>query len=234
MHITEYPVKQLPYHFVLFYNIRGLKFTMIKLACGGKLRDNAILTYCYLDPHLGVNYRVICCGYIDKDGNVEIPADERKRTGLTLMEGSLVGEAIVLKEDGKMLEFKDEVEEIKQRFGVYPKNVIINDRELFSIFRHPANNKDFLAYFFDERHNRENMWVREIETEENGWVSAKLLNEPLSRYMSIHKDDVIQVMPLDPGDGEIVPAGVLPWMKEKSGETELKEMLKGLIRGEAD
>jgi hypothetical protein len=206
---------------------------MIKLASGGKLRDNAILTYCYLDPHLGVSYRVICCGYVDKEGNMEMPTDERKRTGLTLLEGSLVGEAVVLKEDGKMLEFKDEVEEIKRCFGVYPKNVIIDDRELFSIFRHPANNKDFLAYFFDERHKRENMWVREIENSENGWVSAKLLHEPLSRYMGVHKDDVIQVMPLDPGDGEIVPAVILPWMKNKKpGEEELHALLGNLIRAE--
>ena len=233
MHITEYPVKQLPYHFVLFYNIPGFKLTLIKLACGGKLRDNAVLTYCYLHPHLGVSYKVICCGYIDKEGELELPADERKKNRLTLREGGLVGEAVVLKDDGKMLNYRDEVDEIKDRFGCYPQKVIINDQELFSIFRHPMDSKIFLAYFFDERHNRENMWVREIQTEENGWISAKLLNEPFSRYMGIHKGDVIQLMPLDPGDGEIVPAGVLPWMKEKNSETELKEMLKGLIRGEA-
>ena len=59
MDISGYNPKKLPYHFVLFYNLSSKDMAMYQNILKGKPRDNALLTYCYLDSMCGLSLRAI-------------------------------------------------------------------------------------------------------------------------------------------------------------------------------
>lgn len=214
MDIREYNPKKLPYHFVLFYNLSSKDMVMYQSVLKGKPRDNAVLTYCYLDLMCGLSYRAICCAKIYGDGTIEYDVSDKIDTGMIIREGGLESDAVIIDEGGPMEQFQKEVDTIKECYGYYKERVEVSDEKPFDEFRHPAYPDDILVYFFSPDKKIEQIWVREKSHKPDGTVTGFLINEPYNELIGLHDGDTVQVIPYDMGNGEIIPAAILPWMRE--------------------
>ncbi len=212
MDIRAYKVKELPYHFMLFYNIDEKQLAMIKMSFHGEQTDNAVLTYCYLDSQCGLSYKVICCACI-ADGRVTFTPTEKVEIGYTIREGGIVGEAIII-DEGDLEQFKEEADFIKECYGYDPKALSVEDDDPFSTFRHPSYPNDILALFFAPEGRSEEMWVTELEKGEAGAIKAKLLNEPYNEHIGVHEGDFVAILPLGLAEDYVAPVAILGWMKD--------------------
>ena len=213
MDIRGYNLKRLPYRFVLFYNLPADKLIEYRAIYQGTETDNALLTYCYLDRTCGLSYKAICWGYVADEGEIEYHHARKMTVGLTIREGGLECDAAVFDED-EMMFFKEEADKIKDIYGYLEDRIAIRDDVPFDEYRHPSYPKDILVWFFAKDKKLEKIWVTETDRHPDGSVSARLLNEPYNPLMGVHEGDVVEVVQHDTGNGKIIPAVVLPWMKK--------------------
>lgn len=213
MDIREYNSKNLPYHFVLFYNLPLEKFIMFKKMYEGRTGDNAILTYCYMDSQCGMSFKGICWASVSKDGSIVYHHDRKMTTALTVREGGLECDAAVF-EEKDMLLFKQQADEIKQCYGFMPESTSISAEVLFDEFRHPAYPDDILVSFYSPDKKLEKIWVTEQKQSKDGVITGKLLNEPYNALIGLHQGDLVKVISFDIGDGKDTPLAVLPWMSQ--------------------
>ncbi len=129
MDIREYNTKRLPYHFILFYHLSSKEMDMYRNVLCGKSNDNAVLTYCYLDMQCGISYRAICCAEIFDDGTVEYDVPEKKNTGMTIREGGIESDAVIIDEGGPMERFQKEVDMIKECYGFYEDLIKVSKKK---------------------------------------------------------------------------------------------------------
>ncbi len=213
MDIREYNPKTLPYHFVLFYEIPNEKLLIFGREIKMSLTDNAILTYCYLDSVCGMSYKVICPAR-KRGSEISYHIPENVATAVTLREGALECQAIVIDEDDQSVEqFKEEVDLIKKCYGYHLDSTDVSDEDPFSEFRHPAYPNDILVNFMSPDHKIEKMWVTQKDIREDGIVVAQLINEPYNALMGVHEGDLVEIYPLKGEDGETIPIAILSWMK---------------------
>lgn len=211
--IRLYKVKELPYHFVLFHHLPAPNMLMYKKTLDGRDDDNALLTYCYLDSQAGLSYKAICTAELFNDGSVDFNEPEDIDTAMIIREGGLLCAAEIINEGTEGLErFQDDADFIKEHYGYMKDKVEIRSDIPFDDYRHPSYPKDIFAYFFAESKKIEQIWVTE-EIRGDGTVRAILIDEPFNPLMGVHKGDLIDIIPYDIGDGEIVPLALLPWMK---------------------
>ena len=213
MDIREYKTKDLPYHFVLFYNLPESEMTMYRAALNGHQEVNSLLTYCYLDKQCGLSYKAICCARLDGYEYIAFDVPEDITTSMIIREGGIVSEAALFEEGGIMARFQHEADKIKECYGYYKEMVSPNENDPFSEFRHPAYPNDIQVFFMSSTQKHEKMWVKEECREEDGSITGILLNEPYNSEMGIHEGDTVTVIPLDNGNGDIAPVALLSWMK---------------------
>ncbi len=214
MDIREYNAKSLPYHFVLFYNMPENTMAMYRGLFNGKSGDNALLTYCYLDSMCGLSYKVICCARVYDDETIEFDIPEFVTNGMTIREGGLECDAILLDEGGIMSRFQTEADSIKENYGYFADSLKEDEDVPFASFRHPSYPDDIQVYFFLKERRYEKIWVTEKERKSDGSIIGILINEPYDSEMGVHNGDSVTVIPYDHGDGNIIPVAVLPWMCE--------------------
>lgn len=238
-HISLYPPKLLPYHFILFCgNIPEDQFEFYKLLFKGGPEDNALLTYCYLDMQCGLSYKLICCAHIDDEGKVSFTANSDVQTGMTIREGGLQGNAIILSEGEGLEQFQKEADFIKECYGYNTDMVKMDECDPFDRFRHPFYESDILVYFTDCDDITEKMWVTEIGKGDSNEILGRLINEPHSKKMGVHEGDIVRVIALFYDSGKATPVAIMPWMvenhcddlmlyayKNKMSESQLMEMM---------
>ncbi len=210
--IREYKVKELPYHFVLFYNIPESQANSIKKSLGGRDEDNALLTYCYLDSIAGLSYKAICWAKLNENGRVEYNEPETVDTALTIRESGLLCSAEIINENAAGMDrFQEKVEFIKECYGYHADRIDIDDDIPFDEYRHPGYPNDILVKFFSPDKKLEEMWVREV-SRDGEFIRGTLLNEPYNSLIGLHEGDIVAVIPQKTDDGKIFPMALLPWM----------------------
>ncbi len=202
MDIREYKVKELPYHYVLFYNIPQEQMESFRLMLSGDKEDNAILTYCYLDSEAGVSYKGLCCCNLTGD-KVRYNLSNHL-IGLTLREGGLECDAIVMDNVAEGYGFQEEAESIKEDYGYFEEKVAIDYNVLFDAYRHPFYPDDMKVRFFKPDGGYEDMWVQAEEATPTG-IMGILLNEPYDEDIPYRCNDYVNVIPKIKDNGEIIP-----------------------------
>ena len=215
MDVRMYRPKQLPYHFLLLYDLPSAWRAMYIDAMNGSSEDNALLTYCYLDSQCGLSCYGICCARLYDSGRVEFNYSDTKSYMLTIRESSLESKGEIINEDEPgMEEFRKEAEKIKRNYGYFRERVVKHPDIPFDAFRHPAFQEHIMTYFVSPFGEKEIIWTNEEKRIDGNHVVASLLDEPYSRNMGRHKGEEIVIASFDPGVGENVPTAVLPWMVE--------------------
>jgi hypothetical protein len=213
MDIRLYNTKDLPYHFVLFYNLPEDRVNAFKQTLQGQEDDNALLTYCYLDSQCGLSYHAVCWATVSEDGNIEYKNKREMTAALIIREGGLECDAAVFDEKD-MPSLADFADKIKESYGYLEDRTAVSEDILFDEFRHPAYPNDVIAVFIAPDQKVEKMWVTEQSRSEDGGIIAKLLNEPYNNLMGVHEGDLVKILPYDIGDGKQTPVAVLDWMLE--------------------
>ena len=147
------------------------------------------------------------------DGTVEYDVPEKINAGMTIREGGIESDAVILDEGGPLEQFQKEVDSIKECYGYHEDLVKISKNRPFDEYRHPSYPNDILVYFFSPDEKIEQIWVTEGEQNSYGEIMGKLINEPYNPLMGVHNGDTVNIIPYDLGDGMIIPTAVLPWMK---------------------
>lgn len=211
MDIRAYNTKDLPYHFVLFYNLERKDMEMYKKSLVGRPGDNALLTYCYLDTMCGLSYKAICCAEITNEGHLMFSMSDKVTTAIIFREGGIIADAKLFEEDD-LPPFKERAEQIKEIYGYHEELIKVNEDKPFDKFRHPSYPKDILVSFFPREGKTEDMWVTEKKILDDGSVQGILINEPFNPDFELHEGDAVLVVPYKTEDGEIIPIAKLPWI----------------------
>ncbi|WP_026491432.1 hypothetical protein [Butyrivibrio sp. XPD2002] len=202
MDIREYKVKELPYKYVLFYNIPVEQMESFRIMLSGDKDDNAILTYCYIDPEAGVSYKGLCSCKITGD-KVRYNLSEQL-IGLTLREGGIECDAIVMENVAEGYGFQEEAESIKEEYGYFEEKVAIDYNNIFDAYRHPFYPDDIQVFFPTSAGGYETMWVEENGATAKG-IMCRLLNEPYDESIGYNYGDLVNVVPKINSSGEIIP-----------------------------
>ncbi len=211
--VRMYRPKQLPYHFVLFYDLPVAGRVMYMDAMNGSPEDNALLTYCYIDTECGMSFFSVCSARLHDNGHVEFNYSGSIPTFLTIRESGLISSAEIIDEDCPGMErFLKEAEFIKDNYGYFKDRVEIHDDIPFDAFRHPAAQEHIMTYFLSKNLDKEIIWTSEVSRIKDSFVEVYLLDEPYNSSMEVHKGERIIIGPFDPGVGEIVPTAMLSWM----------------------
>ena len=207
MDIREYLPKQIPYRFVLFYNISDKDMDVYRTAMGGQPEDNALLTYAYIDSMAGLSYYVVCCATVHYGTKrVDYHPSKNCEMSMRLREGALECNAILIGEfEPDMLQFSDIPDMIKEGYGYHKDKVEIRDDVPFDLFRHPSYPQDIYVYFISRDEKLERMWVREVKRINDSTVEARLLDEPYNRMLGLHKGDMVTIRTHVDNEGKRLP-----------------------------
>ena len=208
MDIRGYKTKQLPYHYILFYNIPDDKKSYYRGMSPNREGDNAILTYCYLDNFAGLTFEFLCWARLHEDGSV-IYREASKEIRLKIREGTLECDAYIFPEDTIFEEYDERIKSIKDTYGYNVDAVRMSGEELYVDFRHPSCPKDILTTFIDNENMKiEKMWVTE-KCIEDGVIHGILINEPYSPTFGVHKGNMVEIVPMRDEEGNIIPVAKL-------------------------
>jgi len=210
MDIREYLPKQIPYHFVLFYNVPDRQMMMYRMTMGGQPTDNALLTYAYIDSMAGLSFYVVSCAEVHYGTNrVDYHYNENCKTGMRLREGAIESDAVLFEEnEPQMLQFSDVPQLVKEGYGFHKDMVEIHEDIPFDIFRHPAYPQDIYVYFISRDEKLERMWVREERSINMDTVEAKLIDEPYNRMLNLHKGDTVIIRSYTDDEGKKMPVWI--------------------------
>lgn len=235
MDIREYNTKDLPYNFVLFYDLPEAelrKYSMDDLPYVEG--ENSILTYCYIDRQAGLSYRFICkC----KFNNGCIEYGKRSETAVMIIrEGGLVGQALLLPDGEDLGDLHEIANEIKEGYGYHIDLIKTLEAKRFSNRRHVCYPDDVMVVLFEMGNVKpEQIWVTEIDeskypdkikaligtkiaynTREGVETmlfagAGKLINQPFNSAFGYNNGDIVPIYALqgDKGELPIVPASRL-------------------------
>lgn len=194
MKINEYLPKELPYKFVIFYNIPSDKKLAFHFLLSANPDDNAYVMYCYLDPSQGLSYKALCSAKINGEtGEIIYNKNSCKTIDGTFREGALECDAVVL---DNIEEYEEEAEFIKSNYGYYEKAISVDENIPFDAFRHPCYPKDILCVLankdLEDGSKKELIWVKEI-TRGDGFITGRLINEPYNEAFGLKNGYIVIV-----------------------------------------
>ncbi len=125
-------------------------------------------------------------------------------SGITLREGNLECDALILEEGKAMLKFQDIADSIKENYGFHNDLVASNCNIPFDDYRHPCFPDDAMVYFPTSDDDYESMWVAEKKRTSNGFIGT-LLNDPFNESINFSYGDMVEVKPIINRFGQVIP-----------------------------
>lgn len=238
MDVRQYPTKDLPYHFVLFYNLSREELLKYSLDVPAMPGDNAILTYCYIDRMAGMSFKMVCLARYDR-GEI-ICREQSKTIMMTIREGALVSDAVVFPEGGMFAKYQELADRVKENYGYHIDVIEAIEKKSFPDRRHVCYPDDVMVVLYGMGMKPEQIWVSDITEEEypkeirnligtkivhttrDGieemkFVGAgRLINEPFDSGYGYRNGSIVPVYSLEGEDGTeipIVPANGM-WPRE--------------------
>ena len=211
MNIKNYNVKDILYHYVLFYNLPDDLYWRMKSAMFADSEDDALLTYCYLDENGDLSYDAICYARMEDD---KVTFAKRGVIMLWEIPEEIAEWDCMVFDEDEIPIYKSRIELIKKQHGYHPEILENNEDDIYGRYRHPGYPDDIRTVFVSEDNKVELIWVRVQEKLGDDDLLAVVLNEPYSEYMGVNLGDLVKLVPYYCDDGMAVPMAILPWMKE--------------------
>lgn len=229
MDIRAYNTKDLPYHFIIFYNLPESEIRKYSLDVPYQIGENAVLTYCYIDRQAGLSYELICKASLEGNGNIRFSKGS-KTSMMKIREGALISDAVVLDEDiPQMSPYKYVADRTKDVYGYHIDMVKTLEAKRFSNRRHVCYPDDIMVFLYGMGCKPEQIWVTEISENDypeniknligtkvvhsiggdiNEWEFAsagRLINQPFNKELGYVNGDIVPIYSTKDKNGEELP-----------------------------
>ena len=206
--------RELDNKFLLVNNIDSQTKRVIANA-GFRVRedDNAMLVFGYIDTEAGISFELLCAACVFEDGEVSLEPGSRE-SSFKFRYNSLPGEAVPFTREALLTPYYEKARRIAENYAAPAPVLEIRAMRGLDSSRAPGYPDDILVYFIKEGFKREGIWCRTVGADRaRRLVQMRMLNEPYAPFGK-HVGEIVDVVLLDVGGGELKAAAVPDGMQE--------------------